>query len=269
MPTIYIATLGQRPEAITVAFDLLRETYRYEALAILHTEPEHSGIAEAYGELSAVCDRDYSDLLVHFRELRCADGAPLIDIADQTTAEAYHRAVLEKLLEYKRDGWHLHLMLAGGRKAMSIYAMLAASLLFEPPRDRVWTVLSSEKLLAQPGQFHIPPGLRDQVQLVELPLRPARIVPGTDIEWLLARPVSSRDAFLAKLTAAERELAENLRRHPYASNAELAAIAHKSVKTIETQFSSIYGKLIGYLDFGENISEKRLYLALLDLLRGE
>ncbi len=262
MPTLYIATLGKRPEAITVAFDCLNEQYRYQGLAVLHTQPNLSGIAEAYSSLRAVCERDYATLQKHFHEITYPDNTPLIDIADQRSAEAYYRGVLRIL----REGWLLHLMIAGGRKAMSIYAMLAASAVFEPPHDRVWTVLSPEALLAKPGQFHIPAGMRDQVQLVDLPLRPARIAPGTAVEALLKQPISRLDAFLAKLTPAEREVAELLRRNPYASNEQLGKMAHKSGRTVENQLASIYDKLIGFLDFGETISDKRQ--ALLDILRG-
>src|SRR5690606_29338895 len=187
--------------------------------------------------------------------------------SDQHSAEAYYRGVLQVLYEYKRDGWLLHLMLAGGRKAMSIYAMLAASALFEPPHDRVWTVLSPEAMLAQPGQFHTPPGLRQQVQLVDLPLRPARIAPGTTVEALLERPLSRSRAFLAKLTPAERDLAELLRRNPYASNDQLGQLSNKSGRTVENQLRTIYDKMIGFLDKGESITDKRQ--ALLDILRGE
>lgn len=267
MSAVYIATLGQRPEAITVAFDRLHEQYHYKAMGILHTEPNVSGIAQAYTDLRAVCRRDYPTIPVHFHEMVFENGTPLIDIENQQSAEAYYRSVLQILYGYKRDGWHVHLMIAGGRKAMSIYAMLAASVIFETPYDCVWTVLSPETMLAKPGQFHIPPGLRQQVQLVELPLRPARVASGTNIEALLERPISRGEAFLVKLTPAERELVDLLRRNPYASNDQLGQLGHKSGKTVENQLGAIYDKMIGFLDFGEKITDKRQ--ALLDILRGE
>lgn len=267
MGGVFIATLGQRPEAITVAFDRLNEQHRYERLAVLHTEPTLSGIAQAYADLRAVLKRDYPTMPAHFHEITFPDGSPLIDIEDQRSAEAYHRAALRVLYQYRRDGYHVHLMIAGGRKAMSIYAMLAASLLFEPPHDRVWTVLSPESMMAKPGQFHIPAGMRDQVQMVELLLRPARIAPGTDIETLLAPPVSRREAFLSKLTEAEREVAKLLLSSPFATNEELAAIGGKSPRTIGNQLVSMYDKMVGFLDYGEGIRKKRQ--ALLDVLRGE
>src|SRR5690606_31341402 len=245
MPAIYIATLGQRPEAITVAFDRLHEQYHYQAMGILHTEPNISGIAQAFADLRTVYRHDYPTIPVHFHEIAFEDGTPFIDIENQQSAEAYYRGVLQVLYGYKRDGWRVHLMIAGGRKAMSIYAMLAASVIFETPHDCVWTVLSPETMLAKAGQFHIPPGLRPQVQLVELPLRTARVAPGTNIEALLERPISRGEAFLVKLTPAERELVDLLRRNPYASNDQLGQLGHKSGRTVENQLGAIYDKMIG------------------------
>ncbi|MCS7071202.1 MAG: CRISPR-associated ring nuclease [Anaerolinea sp.] len=267
MPPVYIATLGMRPEAITVAFDLLHAQYHYERIVILHTDPVHSEIANARIQLEKVLQTDYPGIPAEFHEIRYPNGAPLIDIVDQTSAEAYYRAVLVTLHTFRSQLRTQHLMIAGGRKAMSTYATLAAALLFEPPHDRVWTVLSPDSMVANPGQFHIPPGLRDQVQLVELPLRPARVAPNTPIETLLQPPPSRRDAFLAKLTPAERDVVELLRRNPYETNARLAKIANKSERTIENQLRVIYDKLMSFLEFGENIHDKRQ--VLLDVVRGE
>jgi len=91
MPTLYVATLGQRPEAITVAFDRLTEQYRYEGLAVLHTEPNKSGIAQTLTDLRAVCKRDYPTLQRYFHEITYPNAAPLIDIEDQRSTEAYYR----------------------------------------------------------------------------------------------------------------------------------------------------------------------------------
>lgn len=268
MPTIYAATLGQRPEAITVAFDCLNERYHYEKIAILHTEPHISGIAQAFADLQAVCAHDYPDITSRFHEITYENGAPLLDIDNQQSAEAYHHGVLRTLYNHKQSGYDVHLMVAGGRKAMSIYAMLAASLIFEPPHDKVWTVLSSERILEKAGQFHIPPGQRDSVQMVELPLRPARIAPGTQLDLLLNQPMSRSAAFWAKLSPKERELAEQMRQNPYASVEALGKQLHKSPRTVEHQLRAMFDKLIGFYDFGESISNKQKRSALLDVLRG-
>ncbi|NOG51815.1 MAG: hypothetical protein HND48_22070 [Chloroflexi bacterium] len=80
-----------------------------------------------------------------------------------SSADAYYSAILQTLGEYADPAGHCHLLVAGGRKAMSIYAMLAASLLFRSG-DRVWTLLSDEELTSRRGVFHIAPAEQHRVQ---------------------------------------------------------------------------------------------------------
>jgi CRISPR-associated protein Csx14 len=268
MPILYIATLGERAQAITVALDRLREHIPYARVAILHTA-RTSRIADARERLEAVLAADYPGLPVFWHEITFDDGSPLQDIDNQRSAEAYHRAVLQTLHDYKRDGFTLHLMVAGGRKAMSIYAMLAAMLIFEQGRDRVFTVLSSDELLKK-ADWHIPSGMREQVQVVDMPLLTARLAPSAQVnpQEILERRLHPRDDFLNhKLTPRERELADMLLSHPDVNNRTLADLLHKDIKTVETQLSSIYDKMKIYFDNGERIGNKRL--ALIQLLTRE
>lgn len=265
MSYVYLATLGQRPEALTIAYDRLSERYNYEVFAVLHTDPQVSGIAAAYDELSEVLERDYPRLTIRHHEITQINGAPLLDIEGTTDAETYHAGVLDILQMYREQHYHLHLMIAGGRKAMSIYAMLAASLVFEPPDDRVWTVLSPVSLIMKPGQYHVPAGMRDQVHVVDLPLITTRAAPGVSPRDVLRSRRDQRAAFIAKLSKEERKLAELFCEQPYATNKELAIMLHKSERTIENQFGSIYKAMTGFLDLGERVSNKRQ--ALLDILR--
>jgi CRISPR-associated protein (TIGR02584 family) len=266
MAYTYIATLGIRPQAITVALDRLREQYSYESVLIAHTSLALPALGQAHEDLRKVLRKDYSSLTVRFHEITYPDGAPLSDITDQRSSEAYHRGLLMLFHEMQKQRVSMHLMLAGGRKAMSIYAMLAAAWLFEPPADRVWTVLSPEEML-KPDQFHIPAGLRNQVQIVDLPILPQRLAPGISVDALLQQQPSRKEAFLKKLTPAERHLAELLHRNPYHSNARLAEIDHKSPKTIENQLRAIYSKLRSFLVYGEDINDERQ--ALRDIMKGE
>ncbi len=267
MPDLFIATLGQRPEAITVALDLLRDRYQFAAVAILHTEPHCSGIAEARERLAEVFASDYRDLPVHWHEIQGEGGRPLLDIINQDTANAYFQGVLAALRTYRNEGYTLHLLVAGGRKAMSIYATLAAALVFGP-RDRVWTVLSPEEML-RAGGFHIPPGMRDRVTLVDLPVLPPRLnaaeVATLDEPLdLIERRRDPRQALLKRLTPSERELVELFEQHPHASDAELARILGKERRTVENQMYTIYQKMVDLCDTAETASRKRQ--VLLDIL---
>ncbi|RMG71804.1 MAG: hypothetical protein D6711_14485 [Chloroflexi bacterium] len=163
----------------------------------------------------------------------------------------------------------IHLLVTGGHKAMSIYAALAAELLFGE-HDRLWTIHTPKDLM-QLGLFHAPAGTQGRVQIIQLPVRPSRLLPGVlaggDTQHLLERSrTSPRQMFLGALTEAEGKVAETLHQHPYASNEELGRILGKSPKTIENQLRMIYGKLFTYFDL--NVEDKRKRQALLDVLAG-
>jgi CRISPR-associated protein Csx14 len=244
MPDIFIATLGQRPEAITVALDLLSEQHHFESVCILHTQPELSKIAQAVTDLRAVFSRDYSHLAIRWHEITCADGSPLIDITNSTTAEDYFTSLYSTLRDYKRQGYTLHLMIAGGRKSMSAYATVAAGMLFSH-RDRLWTVLSPAEMIEKPGVFHIPPGLRDQVQLVDLPILPQKY--SQEEQALLDNPLALvaerrdiRRAFLDGLSPELRRLAELMTSQPAVTQQTYGQILRKSERTIENQIAKMY-----------------------------
>jgi len=263
--TIFLATLGQRPEAITMALDVLHPRYHYAEIGILHTHSTQSGIAEAYQQLMPRLASDYGQVTVQSYELQDSTGYGLKDITNQHSAELYHRGVLEILRQYRLRYVPVHLLVAGGRKAMSIYATLAASLLFGE-HDRVWTILSDESVMMA-GLFHTPVGQADAVQVVELPLLLSRLLPGmmTDLDALLKRQ-SPREQFLKALAKEEMRLGEVLKQHPYASNEELGNILGKSDRTIENQLRAMYQKLPIYFDL--ELEDKRKRQALLDVLAG-
>ncbi len=252
-----------------MALDALLPRYSYIEVLILHTDPEHSDVSSAYAELMLVLKADYSDLNVSSKTLCYADGKPLTDISNQHSAESYYHALLEVIRQYRVQFIPIHLLVAGGRKAMSIYAALAAELLFGE-HDRLWTIHTPKDLM-QVGLFHAPAGMLDRVQMIQLPVSPSRLLPsvlaGEDIQHLLERSrTSPRQMFLQSLTEEESKVAETLRQHPYASNEELGGILGKSPKTIENQLRTIHGKLFTYFDL--NIEDKRKRQALLDVLAG-
>lgn len=267
--TVFLATLGQRPEAITMALDTLLPRYHYSEVLILHTDPEFSGVARAYADLMPVLRSDYPNLKINSKVLCYADGKPIIDISNQYSAESYYHALLEVIREYRVQFIPIHLLVAGGRKAMSIYAALAAELLFGE-YDCLWTVHTPYPFM-QANLFHLPVGMQDQVHVIQLPVQPSRLLPGVvageDIHYVLERArTSPRQMFLQSLTEEENKITETLRQHPYASNEELGALLGKSSKTIENQLRMIYGKLFTYFDL--SVEDKRKRQALLDVLAG-
>lgn len=271
MAHVLITTLGQRPEAITMAFDQLDLQYNYTEVVVLHTEPTHSGIAKSLSTLREVFETDYEGLAVSWREIYRANGAGLLDVQDEVSAQDYHNGVLSALHEYKVRGDWVHLLVSGGRKAMSIYATLAASVVFTK-WDRVWTILSHPQIVSQRGVFHVPEGWESQVNIVRLPILTLR-TPANDPHFpqdptiMLTHRQNIREDFLRRLTKAERTLVELLTHRPRATTPELATELMKSHKTIEHQFTSIYKKMIGFLDYGfEDVDATKRRHILLDIL---
>jgi CRISPR-associated Csx14 family protein len=278
MPSVFVATLGQRPEAITIALDLLRERDPIDTVVIIHTDKHASAIASAYDRLHAVMMRDYAELNVIYREVRRSDGHSLHDIIDYQTASDYFRDIYRTLLEYKQGGNRLHVLIAGGRKSMTVYAALAAALIFSR-EDNLWHVVSPDHLI-MPEHFHVSPELREQVYLIDMPIVPARIaywgMPSSSLDdplELVKRLQDTRQTLLNKLSPEERRLVDVLLQHPEWTDKQIAAHLHKSPNTVSNQFGWIYNKM-DIIDPDEATKGKRqrnpkLRQILMKVLRGE
>jgi len=266
MPPVLLATLGQRPEAITMALDMLMPRYHYEKVGILHTDAHLSEIADSLKELTDEWQRAYVDLPLLLHPLTYPNREALIDIRDQRSAEAYYRAVVEVLKDYRSQWYTVHLLVAGGRKAMSIFATLAAGLIFSS-NDRVWTVLTPPHLMKK-GVFHPPTGSNEAIDVIQLPIQPSRQLAGVlkmkQLDDLIGSSATPRDTFMENLTPQENKLTGFIQQHPYATNSELSHIMGKHPKTIENQLRSIYSKLEMYFDVRLDANRKKQ--VLLDVL---
>ncbi|MDZ4763405.1 MAG: CRISPR-associated ring nuclease [Chloroflexota bacterium] len=278
MSDIFIATLGQRPEAITVALDMLMQTVNIMSIVIVHTDPKNSAIAGALQRLKTVLMRDYAELPVEYLEIWTSANQPLIDIIDNETASDYFRGIYRILLDFKRHDATLHVLIAGGRKAMSVYAALAATLIFRA-HDRLWHVVSPSNMIASEGQFHIPPEVRDQVYLVDMPIIPARVavwdMPPDQMDdplELVARSHDIRSGFIRLLTDAERDLVLTLEQYPDWSASDIGAHFNIVNSTVNNHLGNIYNKMVGYLalelEKGKSKHNPKMKQMLLRLLQG-
>lgn len=269
MPDIFLATVGERPEAITIGLDALMYQYPIHKSIMLHTNPTLSRISKAYSTLrSSKVKKEFSGVEFEFREIKHLDGSPIVDIENEYTSDSYFQGIYDALADYHEMG-NLHLLIAGGRKIMSVYAVLAASLVFGG-RDYLWTVHSPPDLIADKETFRIPPAMREQVHLIQLPVRTMRTWVNKrldDPKKYLTEERNLRESFLTRLTDQERMVALALEKHPHASNDELGGILSKSDRTVENQLRTIYGKLYTFLDIAPQDRHKRR--VLIDLLRGE
>lgn len=271
MPELLIATLGTKPQVVTLSLDiLLRRGCRLDRVIVLHTDPGFEPIAGSLARLQDALAAAYGLLPVTYVELRDGDR-PLADITDETSAAAYFRGLYGVVLAHKRGGHTVHLLGAGGRKAMSMYTALTAQLLFDTD-DRLWTLVSPPALV-ESDMLHDEAGL---AVLVRVPVPPSGLVPGLYENPRLDDPFVAvenreretqrrRQAFVRHwLTPAEQILAHTLVAFPRETSAEIAARLGKSKRTVDTQLGSIYAKLNEFLNYEIPTRDKRRLL--LDVL---
>lgn len=199
--------------------------------------------------------------MTQWREIRHENGSPITDIDTRATADAYFKGMYTILRDIKNSHVTIHMLLSGGPKSMNCYETLAASVLFGQS-DRVWTMVSPDSIM-QPGQFHMRPKDQRKVALVDLPLVLARFTPGTqpeDVDIFLKQRRDLRATFLKKLSDEEHNVIDMLLRNRYLTNQELARLMGKSTRTVENQLHSAYGKLVAYLDYGEDVKDKKRML---------
>lgn len=258
--SVFLATLGQRPEVITIALDNLLQKHNFIEVGVIHTHPELSPIAQSFESIMSTLINDYSNITVTSHEVTMDDGKPLLDISDKESVESFYRGILQIFADYKARGLNLHLLISGGRKIMSIYATLAASVIFNQ-HDRVWTIIN---WLAEPGIFHLEFPNTNQFELVALPITVSTISQ-SEANTTQAKKLSDKDPqkqFLQSLTVQEKLVAQTLKDMPYSRNGEIAKKLKKSERTIENQLRVIYEKLDMYLD----IDPRKRRQVLLDIM---
>lgn len=95
--TKLLATVGQRPAAVTMALDNLLPRYDYEKVVLLHTDPTHHEITDSLNGLVEELETypDYQNLIIQQVEMTCEDGTPMHDIDTHQNAEGYFLSLVE------------------------------------------------------------------------------------------------------------------------------------------------------------------------------
>lgn len=275
MTSVLLSTLGTEPQVVTLALaELERQGEPIAEVVVVHTSPQSDErIRAAITDLERAFATGPRLRTYRLRKVELQrDGRPLADIADVEDIKAFYRALHQLIRDYKRRGWRVHLNIAGGRKPMAICGMIAAQLLFEP-EDRLWYLLSSPEMVAS-RRLLPQPGDRYALVPIPVPLWSEGSPILTDLiryddPWEAVQAQRRlkeqegwrrRREFLEhRLTPAERVLLEALVRHG-GSSKELAARLHKSRRTVDHQFASIYRKARAFFSYskGARIGRERL-----------
>jgi CRISPR-associated protein Csx14 len=267
-----IATLGSEPQVITLGLDeLLKQGEKISKVTVIHTDPKLSPINEALMALRQAF-RNYAiytqeKILLESFILR--DGIyPLADVVTPHQIQQSFEQVYQFVLDRKQHREYIHLLVAGGRKTMSLFAFAVAQILFDE-NDHVWHLVSEDILVAS-KQFHVLQ--EEKVNLVEVPFIRWSYLPSTLQSFLLSKTpydtlsqlnqrqqnqrYTKAQEFLKTLSRAETELVILLVNEAL-SNDLLAEKLGKSTRTIANQLSSIYSKFAMYYELPVNISPDR------------
>jgi len=281
---ILIATLGTEPQVVSAAHQLLRQQgFVLCRVVVLHTDAGEGPIAGSVARLQ----EHYASLPpesapLETKVIRDEHSFPVRDTVNQREVDAVFRSIYAAVAEAKQAGTRVHLLIAGGRKTMSVYGMVAAQILFSG-EDRLWHLHSSGEYLRSK---RMQPGEGDMVSLVEVPVIRWSAIPPTFFnlqqytdpyqalervkDLQIGQQLTEAKIFLEQvLTSRQAEVvealvSENLR------NDELAGTLCIQPKTVDHHLSDIYQRAREY--YRMDVMDRKVLARLLGLyftLKGE
>ncbi|MCB8944038.1 MAG: hypothetical protein H6658_09815 [Ardenticatenaceae bacterium] len=183
-PYVYIATLGNAPQVVTLALDILLPRYPFVEVCVIHTDDRateklpqmkfstmhetvqqldkeflnRKPVAAPPGEQAWRADYKahnqyyqftYRRVLIQREEQepgQLATAVPVKDVETEANSQAAFRTIFRTVQRYKAQRAIIHFNLAGGRKSMSVFAMCAAQILFAPG-DKLWHLVSQHEFM--------------------------------------------------------------------------------------------------------------------------
>lgn len=268
-PTVLIATLGSKAQLITLACDCLNQQGIVpDEIVVIHTRRGRPETAGALERLREDAGMDTSPKNYRFLELSGSDGA-LRDIASPEELDAAFRAFYSEVRRAKLEGKTVHLLIAGGRRTLTVFGMAAAQMLFDD-EDRLWH-LASHPALEASGALHAGPG--EWARLIPIPVIPwGRLSPVFNILQSVEDPLTAAEQLssfrmreqwdtarifvLTKLSRAEYTVVEKLVGEGLNQN-EIAESLALSLRTVEQHLRSAYRKAADHWE-SEDVNQTQL-----------
>ena len=156
-PHVLVATLGGQPQIITFTLDLLlEEGYPISEVFVLHPRAvSQSRLQRALVCLNAECAGKYyqaAQRTIHFHSrVLELDGKPIDDIIDDRHADGTLDTLHQLIGDLKRQGYHIHLSVTGGRRLMALLAVAVAALNFDR-YDHIWHLYTPKEIQEQANE---------------------------------------------------------------------------------------------------------------------
>jgi CRISPR-associated protein (TIGR02584 family) len=222
-PYVYIATLGNAPQVVTLALDQLLSQHPFVEVCVIHTDdtPDPSLPGLKFGNMPETVqqlDKEFRNPVVQeaspgervwlvdyrvdnryyrftYRRIRIQKETqepgqlikhiPVKDVETEANAQAAFRTIFRTVQYYKGQRAIIHFNIAGGRKSMAVFAMAAAQVLFTPG-DQLWHVVSKDEFVESQAMHDT----KDQSRLVPIP-----VVSISTINPVLGMLISSNDPY--------------------------------------------------------------------------
>ena len=268
--SLLIATLGSKPQLVTLALDCLHEMGDDPSfLRIIHASKTRPETRQALETLDA--DFRTKHPLLNYQPIELNDGGKvLMDITSPEDVHVAFRTMYAEVRDAKLDEKKIHLLIAGGRRTLTVAGMATAQILFDD-EDRLWH-LASHPRLEDSGNLHATPG--EWCRLIPIPVIPwGRLSPVFDVlrsvddPFEAARLLSklrlheqwdqARIFVLTRLSGAEKNVVELLVRNGLSQN-EIAESLSLSTRTIEQHLRSAYQKAKEHWDLENDVRQTQL-----------
>ncbi len=258
--SVLIATLGSKAQIITLTLDLLKQQGdRPGEVVVVHTWRDRFETAQALALLQADLPLTYPRVVYRSLEL-CDESGPLRDVTAPQEVECAFRALYAEVRAAKLAERSVHMMIAGGRRTLTVFGMATAQLLFDE-NDYLWH-LSSQPELEASGRLHAGPD--EWARLIPIPVVLwGRLSPVFEQLSTVADPFeatehlrqyrlrekwdAARTFVLGSLSGAEQRVVELLAREGL-TDAEIAARLSISPRTVERHLGEIYLKAAAHWD---------------------